>query len=72
MCEAADLPAFPDEKALRDFLSTHAPRVVVHHAWQCRECDHWHAQTSGPAPGGESSGTDRNKKKTVPRSRLAL
>lgn len=61
-CHAANLPAFPTEKALDAFLKKNSPSCHVIWKWLCNKCQHWHARTSAPDPAGQSSGTGRSQK----------
>jgi len=62
ICPVANLPAFPTEKDFRTEHERFSPGVHVLRVYLCEHCGHWHADTVGRGPGGESSGTGRFNK----------
>jgi len=62
ICLEARLPAFETKEAYNYWHERNGPGVHVKRIWKCPFCKYYHADTVGPSPAGDSSGTGRNTK----------
>lgn len=64
MCKKVNLPAFKNIKEALAFMEKISPtgRVKLLGKFRCPVCKGLHTITTGPDPGGDSSGTGRSTK----------
>lgn len=62
LCQKSWLPSLQTLPDLLVFLARNGPRCEVLRVYQCNHCRGWHAETSGPDPAGNTSGTTRYQK----------